>query len=652
MHNAATCPTCQATALTRNHYFTGKLMVERDFTDEQVYFRERLRLHNQRLHGTGVVCGLGVKQHPNPACQDRFVILEPGSAIDCCGADILVTADDTIDLWSFPAVKELYDAPDEEDHVLQLAICYRECPTEEIPVLYDDCACDDSQCAPNRILESYSIDVIVDPVTPPAIDQQPTLTRAGTLGITAPRAVVLDEAGGRVFVLSPTAIYELDATTQAVTSSFSLGQAGLAMAISRDGTVLYAFVAPASPGADGEIWFFDTANLAAGVIDSAPVAGGGAETPWVTMTWLDTLLAAYPSGKLCAWQVTDAANAPSESLSLAAGITSIVASSDGARAWVARGTDTLDVLDLTVAGFNPAPLQVPGTTLTVLAVLSSTLPDRLAAGDGAGAKLHVIDPAKPSGTAPLASAGLAASPVAMVGALGGGWVYVVETNDAIEVIDVGRLLQGLPVVPPPPLAIGIKPFAVVLATSGLRMYVPYAGGLADGSDSGVAVIDILPADCGAPLRRVRPCPGCGSADCVVVATIRNYHPGRRLLDKTEPAPSAATDAANSISRIDELDGRKILASTEMLQEVIECMLAHGGSGGGWGHRVPRWSRTPERPDCPDCPGSPASRDCRVSPAWVSATRSPGSTHSAGSMAARDSRSRSPPVRVPLRSGRS
>src|ERR1700690_3142960 len=120
MHHAATCPTCQASALTRNYYFTGKLMVERDFTDEQHYFRERLRLHNQRLHGSGVVCGLAIKQHPNPACQDRYLLLEPGSAIDCCGDDLLVTAEDTIDLQSFPSVKAVPN--DGKDHVLQIAI--------------------------------------------------------------------------------------------------------------------------------------------------------------------------------------------------------------------------------------------------------------------------------------------------------------------------------------------------------------------------------------------------------------------------------------------------------------------------------------------------------------------------------------------------
>jgi hypothetical protein len=163
-HMTATCcADCEPQAYTRNHYFTGKLLVERDFTDEQWYFREKIRLHHQRLHGTGVVCGLKIVQHPNPACRDRMVILEPGSAIDCCGHDILVVSPETLVLDEFPAIKALKSDPeDTSEHRLEFCIIYRECPTEDIPVLYDECGCDDTQCAPNRILESFGIEAYVD----------------------------------------------------------------------------------------------------------------------------------------------------------------------------------------------------------------------------------------------------------------------------------------------------------------------------------------------------------------------------------------------------------------------------------------------------------------------------------------------------------
>ena len=48
------------------------------------------RRHNLHLHGSGVVCGLKVVQHDKEQCRDRFVCVEPGTAIDCCGHEIVL----------------------------------------------------------------------------------------------------------------------------------------------------------------------------------------------------------------------------------------------------------------------------------------------------------------------------------------------------------------------------------------------------------------------------------------------------------------------------------------------------------------------------------------------------------------------------------
>src|SRR5689334_7351008 len=122
---SGSCEDCKPRALVRNHYFTGKLLVERDFTDEQWFFREKIRLHHQRLHGTGVVCGLEIRQHPNPNCQDRLVILLPGSAVDCCGHDILVAREETFDITRIAAVNALIQAKDTNAHVLEFCLSWR-----------------------------------------------------------------------------------------------------------------------------------------------------------------------------------------------------------------------------------------------------------------------------------------------------------------------------------------------------------------------------------------------------------------------------------------------------------------------------------------------------------------------------------------------
>lgn len=248
---ACSCDDCCARPLTRNHYFTGKLLVERDFTDEQFYFREKIRLHHQRLHGTGVVCGLDIRQYPNAACQNQLVILEPGSAIDCCGHDILVAEKDTYDFTKASEVAALIKNGDTLTHSLDFMLSWRECPTEEIPVLYDECGCDDTQCAPNRILESFALEVLVDRPAPKPPVVTPKFTWNNSISIAHASAVALDENNKRIFVgagnASAATLYQVTTDHMVIEASYVLGQGGLALAISPDGETVYVGAAPAVP---------------------------------------------------------------------------------------------------------------------------------------------------------------------------------------------------------------------------------------------------------------------------------------------------------------------------------------------------------------------------------------------------------------------
>jgi len=63
--------------LQRVRYFAGQLLTADDFATEQAYWIERQRRRNRRLHGWGVVEGLGV------SIDGPKVFVEPGMAIDC-----------------------------------------------------------------------------------------------------------------------------------------------------------------------------------------------------------------------------------------------------------------------------------------------------------------------------------------------------------------------------------------------------------------------------------------------------------------------------------------------------------------------------------------------------------------------------------------
>ena len=168
-----TCLPCDIPAFCRNSYYRGKLLTERDFNDEQRYGMDKLRLHEQRLHGWGVVCGLLLE--PHPYCPDKRVIVGEGFAVDTCGRDIRVLAEDYLPLplpppaagmskdMRPPASDDEVEPPDEdcgcddEPKPVDLYVCirYAECETEFAPAPFDDCSCSTSSQKPNRVCEAY-----------------------------------------------------------------------------------------------------------------------------------------------------------------------------------------------------------------------------------------------------------------------------------------------------------------------------------------------------------------------------------------------------------------------------------------------------------------------------------------------------------------
>jgi hypothetical protein len=69
----------------RPRYFSGQLLTPDVLEAEQSYFLGGRRSDNRRLHGWGVVCGLGV----TPSASGG-VVIEPGIAIDGLGREIVV----------------------------------------------------------------------------------------------------------------------------------------------------------------------------------------------------------------------------------------------------------------------------------------------------------------------------------------------------------------------------------------------------------------------------------------------------------------------------------------------------------------------------------------------------------------------------------
>lgn len=176
---------CASEIITeRNRYYTGKYMTARDFAAEQHYHLSRHRLHNRLLHGSGVVCGLGVKEHPTLACVDTHVRVRAGIAIDCFGNEIFVEHDQAVELPIFsnggedgssdqPPHQEIKIAKADQlkdvelDGAKLMILRHIEKPIEYVPVLFNEGGCDANHQEANRIHEGFEFDFVewgaVDP---------------------------------------------------------------------------------------------------------------------------------------------------------------------------------------------------------------------------------------------------------------------------------------------------------------------------------------------------------------------------------------------------------------------------------------------------------------------------------------------------------
>jgi hypothetical protein len=198
------CQACGLQPFERNRYFDGKLLVARDFADEQEYHRGKRRLHNSLLHGYGTVCGLKVVQHQNPACRHQFVVLRPGLALDGCGNEIVVPDEVVVDVRALieTRLREAGTFPPAAPVDLDLRLAYRACDREPVPVVLDDCeGCDEDGAEFNRTREGHRL--LVHPSQPVDGAAEPldvALAWDHTLDVAHPRGLVFDRDLMRLYL--------------------------------------------------------------------------------------------------------------------------------------------------------------------------------------------------------------------------------------------------------------------------------------------------------------------------------------------------------------------------------------------------------------------------------------------------------------------
>jgi hypothetical protein len=159
MDNSDRNPCRELTPARRNNYFTGKLMTEKDFQDEQSYFRGKGKQHNRYLHGYGVVCGLRVVPVEPP--QPGRVVVEPGLALDPWGREIVVAEPAEFDLGERGCLDAV--ALPGRSRSVYLVVEYQEEDADWVPRPGMGEHGQESDAAPSRIIETFHLSLRPEP---------------------------------------------------------------------------------------------------------------------------------------------------------------------------------------------------------------------------------------------------------------------------------------------------------------------------------------------------------------------------------------------------------------------------------------------------------------------------------------------------------
>jgi DNA-binding beta-propeller fold protein YncE len=597
--HAASCVECELPVFARNNYFTGKLMVERDFREEQQYLVGRDRRHNQYLHGSGTACGLKVVEHPNDACRDRWVIVEPGAAIDCCGREIVLREPEYFDFRAaFDAEWRASHGPDSEPddspHRLQVCLRYRECGAEPVPVLFDDSGCDDTACQPNRILESPALGVRIDAdtevVDPAGVD----LEWDSTLNLARAGRAQRHDGTGRLYVLTnpdggSATLHVIATEHHTLVGSVVLPGNALDLALSADGS--RAYVATGAAGSDAEVRALDVS--AEGFPELAMLTIGDTRPEGVR------LAASAADGRLFVLNahtgVVEAHDpaGPSATFQAVPGATGLALAADGGRVYLADGTTELKQLDTSSPAdpATPLGLTLDGEALLVHAFETAS-GESLAVGvaDGPAYRVQLLGlrPGEATPVEDIGSAELDHRPVSIVASPGGVWLYVLGTDDdghgVAQAVHSHRAELGLPGALGAPVPVGDRPQEISRSGDGRLLYAAFEGAPTDPVGGGVALLEVQQSRCDRLWERaLDPCPSCDGDDCLVLATIEDYVAGDKV----------------TADRIDNLAGRRLLASTALITDVVNCLLEQGDEAGPPGPQGPPGPPGPAGPPGPD-----------------------------------------------------
>ena len=148
------------------NYTLGMVLGVDDFTQEFAYLSGRDQEIVRDLIGYGTVCGLQVTTDTDSSGNPR-VSVTPGTAVSPRGQLIRVTPTQCANLndWLVanpPQFGSPPTSPPNDLVTLYVVLCYRECPTDNVPIPGDPCRSEDELLAPSRLTDDFKLELRYD----------------------------------------------------------------------------------------------------------------------------------------------------------------------------------------------------------------------------------------------------------------------------------------------------------------------------------------------------------------------------------------------------------------------------------------------------------------------------------------------------------
>jgi hypothetical protein len=145
------------------NYNVGMVLGVDDFTQEFAYLSGRDQWMVRDLIGYGTVRGLNVRIEVD-ATKGPRVAVEPGVAVSPRGQMICVPAAQCAYLRNWVAdhaeqISPVIGSPPASSLLLYVVLCYRSCPTDNVPIAGEPCRSEDKLMAPSRLMDDFSLEL-------------------------------------------------------------------------------------------------------------------------------------------------------------------------------------------------------------------------------------------------------------------------------------------------------------------------------------------------------------------------------------------------------------------------------------------------------------------------------------------------------------